>query len=84
MTSKSNITLEIASALLHEADSRELEEIEELVKKEREERRRIGIFPEILQLLPSHELEIPVERLDVLVGRLVPFLPLRLVHESSH
>ena len=43
MTSKSNITLEIASALLHEADSRELEEIEELVRKERDERRRIGI-----------------------------------------
>ena len=43
MTSKPNLTLEIASALLHEADSRELEEIEELVKKEKEERRRIGI-----------------------------------------
>ena len=42
MTSKP-VILEIASALLHEADSRELEEIEELVKKEREERRRIGI-----------------------------------------
>ena len=37
------IVLEIASALLHEADSRELEEIEELVSKEREERRKIGI-----------------------------------------
>ena len=43
MTSKPNITLEIASALVHEADSRELEEIEELVKKEIEERRKIGI-----------------------------------------
>ena len=43
MTSKPNITLEIASALVCEADSRELEEIEELVRKEREERRRIGI-----------------------------------------
>ena len=43
MPSKPNLTLEIASALLHEADSRELEEIEELVRKEREERRRIGI-----------------------------------------
>ena len=43
MTPKPNITLEIASALLREADSRELEEIEELVRKEREERRRIGI-----------------------------------------
>ena len=43
MTSKLNITLEIASSLLHEADSRELEEIEELVKKESEETRRIGI-----------------------------------------
>ena len=42
MTSKP-IILEIASALLHEADSREVEEIEELVRKEREERRRIGI-----------------------------------------
>ena len=43
MPSKPNLTLEIASALIHEADSRELEEIEELVKKEREERGRIGI-----------------------------------------
>ena len=43
MTSKPNLTLEIASALLHEADSRELEEIEELIRNEREERRRIGI-----------------------------------------
>ena len=43
MTAKPNITLEIASALLHEADSKELEEIEELVRKERDERRRIGI-----------------------------------------
>jgi len=43
MTSKPSLTLEIASALLHEADSRELEEIEELVRKERDERRRIGI-----------------------------------------
>ena len=43
MTSKPNITLEIASALLHEADPKELEEIEELVRKEREERRKIGI-----------------------------------------
>ena len=43
MPSKPNLTLEIASALLHEADSRELEEIEELVSKEREERRKIGI-----------------------------------------
>ena len=43
MTAKPNITLEIASALLHEADSRELEEIEELVRNERKERRRIGI-----------------------------------------
>ena len=43
MSSRPNLTLEIASALVHEADSRELEEIEELVKKEREERRRIGI-----------------------------------------
>ena len=37
------VILEIASALVHEADSRELEEIEELVRKERDERRRIGI-----------------------------------------
>ena len=37
------IVLEIASALVHEADSRESEETEELVRKEREERRRIGI-----------------------------------------
>ena len=43
MPSKPNLTLEIASALLHDANSRELEEIEELVKMEREERRRIGI-----------------------------------------
>lgn len=43
MTSKPNITLEIASALVHEADSKELKEIEELVRKERDERRRIGI-----------------------------------------
>ena len=43
MPSKPNLTLEIASALLHEADSRELEEIEELIRKERDERRRIGI-----------------------------------------
>ena len=43
MTPKPNLTLEIASALLHDANSRELEEIEELVKMEREERRRIGI-----------------------------------------
>ena len=43
MTAKPNITLEIASALLHEADSRELEEIEELVRNERKERRKIGI-----------------------------------------
>ena len=43
MTSKPNITLEIASALVHEADSKELKEIEELVRKEREERRKIGI-----------------------------------------
>ena len=42
MTSKP-VILEIASALLHDANSRELEEIEELVRKEREERRRIGI-----------------------------------------
>ena len=42
MTSKP-IILEIASALLHEADSREVEEIEELVRKERRERRRIRI-----------------------------------------
>ena len=42
MTSKP-VILEIASSLLHEADSRELEEIEELVRKERDERRRIGI-----------------------------------------
>ena len=37
------VILEIASALVHEADPEELEEIEELVRKEREERRRIGI-----------------------------------------
>ena len=43
MTPEPSLTLEIASALLHEADSREVEEIEELVRKEREERRRIGI-----------------------------------------
>ena len=43
MTSKPNLTLEIASALVREADQKELKEIEELVKKEREERRRIGI-----------------------------------------
>ena len=43
MTSKPSLMLEIASALVHEADSRELEEIEELVRKERDERRRIGI-----------------------------------------
>jgi len=42
MTSKP-IILEIASALVHEADSRELKEIEELVRNERDERRRIGI-----------------------------------------
>jgi hypothetical protein len=38
MTPKPNLILEITSALLQEADSRELEEVEELVKKEREER----------------------------------------------
>ena len=42
MTSKP-VILEIASALVHEVDSRELDEIEELVRKEREERRKIGI-----------------------------------------
>ena len=43
MTSKPSLTIEIATALVHEADPEELEEIEELVRKEREERRRIGI-----------------------------------------
>ena len=39
MTSKSNITLEIASALVHEADSRE-REIKKLIEEEIEERGR--------------------------------------------
>ena len=43
MPSKPNLTLEIASAILHEANPEELGDIEVLVKKEREERRRIGI-----------------------------------------
>ena len=43
MTSKPNITLEIASALVCEADSRELEEIRKLIEEEIEERRRTGI-----------------------------------------
>ena len=37
------VILEIASALVHEADSRELEEIRKLIEEEIEERRRIGI-----------------------------------------
>ena len=43
MTSKHSLMLEIASALVHEADSRELEEIRKLIEEEIEERRRIGI-----------------------------------------
>ena len=43
MTSKPSLTLEIASALVLEADSRELEEIRKLIEEEIEERRRIGI-----------------------------------------
>ena len=42
MTSKP-IILEIASALVHEADPEELEEIMKLVEEERNERRKIGI-----------------------------------------
>ena len=42
MTSKP-IILEIASALVHEADPEELEEIERMVDEERKERRKIGI-----------------------------------------
>jgi hypothetical protein len=43
MPSEPNLTLEIASALLHEADSKEMEEIMKLIEEEIEERRRIGI-----------------------------------------
>ena len=39
MTSKPSLTIEIATALVHEADPEELEEIMKLVRKEREERR---------------------------------------------
>ena len=43
MISKPSLTLEIASALIHEADQKELEEIMKLVEEERNERRKIGI-----------------------------------------
>ena len=42
MTSKP-VILEIASSLLHEADSRELKELKETIDEEIEKRRRIGI-----------------------------------------
>ena len=43
MAPKPNITLEIASALVHESNPEELEEIRKLIEEEIEERRRIGI-----------------------------------------